>query len=54
MSFWFSKEGIIYLHLRIVMKTGGEDEGAMREFFGLAAGKIGYDSFANWVRSKID
>lgn len=26
MSFWFGKEDIIYLHLTIVMKTGGEDE----------------------------
>lgn len=26
MSFWFSKEDIIYLHSTIVMKTGGEDE----------------------------
>ena len=25
MSFWFSKEDIIYLHSTIVMKTGGED-----------------------------
>ena len=54
MSFWFSKEDIIYLHSTIVMKAGGEDEEAIREFLGLAAGKIGYDSFANWVRSKID
>lgn len=126
MSFWFSKEDIIYLHSTIVMKTGGEDEirdegmlesalatplqtfdsvdlyptiadkltrlsfglvrnhpfldgnkrigayvltvglklngipfsfddeEAIREFLGLAAGKISYDSFANWVRSKID
>ena len=54
MSFWFNKEDIIYLHSTIVMKTGGEDEEAIREFLGLATGKIGYDSFANWVRSKID
>ena len=26
MSFWFSKEDIIYLHSTIVMKTGGEDK----------------------------
>ncbi len=25
MSFWFSKEDIIYLHSTILMKTGGED-----------------------------
>lgn len=25
MSFWFSKEDIIYLHSTIVMKTGGQD-----------------------------
>ena len=31
-----------------------DDEEAIREFFGLATGKISYDSFANWVRSKID
>ena len=54
MSFWFSKEDIIYLHSTIVMKAAEEDEEAIREFLGLAAEKIGYDSFANWVRSKID
>lgn len=31
-----------------------DDEEAIREFFGLAAKKISYDSFANWVHSKID
>ena len=31
-----------------------DDEDAIREFLGLATGKISYDSFANWVRSKID
>lgn len=31
-----------------------DDEEAIREFFGLAAEKISYDSFANWVHSKID
>ena len=31
-----------------------DDDEAIREFFGLATGKISYDSFANWVRSKID
>ena len=125
MSFWFSKEDIIYLHSTIVMKTGGEDEirdegmlesalatplqtfdsvdlyptivdkfarlsfglvmnhpfldgnkrigayaltvglklngipfsfddnEAIREFFGLAAGEINYNSFKGWVCSKI-
>ena len=126
MSFWFSKEDIIYLHSTIVMKTGGEDEirdegmlesalatplqtfdsvdlyptivdkfarlsfglvmnhpfldgnkrigayaltvglklngipfsfdddEAIQEFFGLAAGEINYDSFKDWVCSKIN
>lgn len=31
-----------------------DDEEAIREFLGLATGKISYDAFANWVRSKID
>ncbi len=31
-----------------------DDEEEIREFFGLAVGKISYDSFANWVHSKID
>lgn len=125
MSFWFSKEDIVYLHSTIVMKTGGQggirDEGllesalaaplqtldsvdlyptivdklvrlsfglvmnhpfldgnkrigayaltvglklngipfsfdddeAIREFFGLTAGEINYDSFKDWVCSKI-
>ena len=125
MSFWFSKEDIIYLHSTILMKTGGEDgirdegmlelalatpllafdfndlyptiidklarlsfglvmnhpfldgnkrigaytlivglkinkipfsfddDDAIEEFFALADGKINYDSFKNWVRSKI-
>ena len=33
MSFWFSKEDIIYLHSTIVMKTGGEDGEAIRSFY---------------------
>lgn len=37
-----------------LMNAAEEDEEAIREFLGLAAEKIGYDSFANWVRSKID
>lgn len=125
MSFWFSKDDIIYLYSAIVLKTGGqdgirdegmlesalatplqtfdsadlyptivdklvrlsfglvmnhpfldgnkrigayaltvglklneisfsfEDDEAIQDFFGLAAGKINYDSFLNWVHSKI-
>ena len=30
-----------------------DDDDAIEEFFTLADGKINYDSFKNWVRSKI-